>query len=64
MRNIFLEKSFTECGWETNPRPISEKSKLTIFLSKWPKVLFLFVCQVDCYQNIYKLSCRPDTFNS
>ena len=23
MRNIFLEKSYTECGGETSPRPFS-----------------------------------------
>ena len=21
IRNIFLEKSYTKCGWETSPRP-------------------------------------------
>ena len=30
MRNIFLEKSYTECGGETIPRPFCEKSKLSI----------------------------------
>ena len=24
MRNIFLEKSYTKCGWVTSPRPFSE----------------------------------------
>ena len=24
MKNIFLEKSYTECGRETSPRPFSE----------------------------------------
>ena len=28
MRNIFLEKSYTQHGWETIPEPLSEKSKL------------------------------------
>ena len=32
MRNIFLEKSYTKCGGETIPRPISKKSKLSISL--------------------------------
>ena len=32
MRNIFLEKSCTKCGKETNPRPFSEKLKLSISL--------------------------------
>ena len=26
--NIFLEKSYTECGGETSPRPFSEKMKI------------------------------------
>ena len=30
MRNIFLEKSCTNCGGETIPRPFSKKSKLSI----------------------------------
>ena len=30
MRNIFLEKSDIKCGGETNPRPFSRKSKLSI----------------------------------
>ena len=32
MRNTFLEKSYTECGAETSPRPFSEKLKLSIDL--------------------------------
>ena len=67
MGNIFLKKSYTECGGETNRRPFTEKLKLGILLDKWSKVLyslFLFVCQVECYQSIYKLSCGPHTFNS
>ena len=30
MRNIFVEKSYTKCGGETIPRPLSKKSKLSI----------------------------------
>ena len=32
MRNIFIEKSDTKCGEETNPRPFSKKIKLSISL--------------------------------
>ena len=46
MRNIFLGKSYTKCGWETSPRAFSEKLKLSIFI----------VCQVEGYRNILKLS--------
>ena len=34
MRNIFLEKSYTKCGGEASPRPLSEKLTLNIFLDK------------------------------
>ena len=38
MRNIFLEKSYTNCGAETSPRPFYEKLKLSISLDQLPKV--------------------------
>ena len=34
MRNIFLEKSYTEWSGETSPRPFSEKLKLSISLDQ------------------------------
>ena len=34
MRSIFLEKSYTKHGEETNPRPFSEKLELTISLNQ------------------------------
>ena len=34
MRNIFVEKSYTKCGGETIPRPLSKKSKLSISLDQ------------------------------
>ena len=39
MRNIFLGKLFKKCGEETIPRPFSKKSKLSIYLDKYSKVL-------------------------
>ena len=39
MRNNFLEKSYTKCGGETILRPFSKKSKLSISLNQWSKVL-------------------------
>ena len=39
MKNIFLEKSCTKYGGETIPRPISEKSKLSISLHQHSKIL-------------------------
>ena len=32
MRNIFFEKSYTNCDGDTIPRPFSKKSKLSISL--------------------------------
>ena len=34
IRNIILEKSYTKCGGETSPRPLSEKLKLSISLDQ------------------------------
>ena len=34
MRNIFPEKSYTKCGRETSPRPLSEKFKSSISLDR------------------------------
>ena len=34
MRNIFLEKSYTNCDEETSHRPFSEKLKLAISLDQ------------------------------
>ena len=39
MRNIFLEKSYTKCVGETIPRPFFKKSKLSIPLDQYSKVL-------------------------
>ena len=39
LRNIFLEKSYTKYGGETIPRPYFKKSKLSISLDQYSKVL-------------------------
>ena len=39
--NIFLEKSYTKCGRETIPRPFSKKSKFSISLDQYSKVLYI-----------------------
>ena len=39
LRNIFVEKSYTKCAAETIPRPLSKKSKLSISLDQYCKVL-------------------------
>ena len=40
MTNIFLHKSYTKCGGETISRLFSIKSKLSISLDLYSKVLF------------------------
>ena len=34
MRNMFIEKSNSKCGGQTNPRPFSEKLKLSLSLDQ------------------------------
>ena len=34
IRNIFLEKSYANCGGETSPRPFFKKSKLSTSLDQ------------------------------
>ena len=34
MRNMFVEKSYTKCAGETIPRPLSQKSKLSVSLDQ------------------------------
>ena len=41
LRNIFLEKSYTKCVRETIPRPFLKKSKLSISLDQYSKVLYI-----------------------
>ena len=51
--NIFLEKSYTKCGGEASPRPISKKSKLSIYLDQQFEILLsllLFYVRVEDYQ--------------
>ena len=33
-KNVFIEKSYTECAGEVIPRPLSKKSKLGIYLDQ------------------------------
>ena len=39
--NIFLEKSYRKCGGETIPIPFPKKSKLSISLGQYSKVLYI-----------------------
>ena len=42
MGNIFLEKSYTKCAGETIPRVFSKKSKLSISMDQYSKILDSF----------------------
>ena len=60
MRNIFHEKSYTNCGGETSLSPFSKKSKLIMSLDQPSKVLHnssLLYVEVKGYRNILKLDC-------
>ena len=39
MRNIFVEKSYRKCAGETIPRPLPKKTKLSVSLDQYCKVL-------------------------
>ena len=40
IKNIFHRISYTKYGGETIPRPFSKKSKLSVFLDQYSKVLY------------------------
>ena len=47
MKNIFLEKSYIECGGENSSRPFSKKIKLSISLDQQSEILYsLFLLYV------------------
>ena len=58
MRNIFLEKSYTNYAGEASPRSLYKKSKLSIYLDQKSEILYsllLLYVQTEDYQNILKL---------
>ena len=56
-RNIFLEKSYTKCDGETNPRLFSEKLILSKSLDQWSKfsyglfLLYATLRAIETYWN-------------
>ena len=40
MKNFFIEELYTKCCGETIPIRFSKKSKFSISLDQWPKVLY------------------------
>ena len=64
-RDNFLEKSYTMCGGDTIPRPLSKLSKLSISLDQYSKVFHsLFLWHQKNFQITLKLSCKPLAFTS
>ena len=43
LKNIFLEKLYTKCGGETIPRPFFKKSKWSLSLDQYSKVLYILL---------------------
>ena len=66
MKNIFLEKSFTKVVEKLLPDPFLKNQiehiseSISISLMQFVYIVF----QVERYQNILKLSCRPLAFTS
>ena len=52
MRNLFLEKLHTKCCRETISRPFSKKSKLSISLYQYSKVLYILFQLFDKLRTI------------
>ena len=49
-RNSFVKKSYAKCAEETTPRPLFKKSRLSISLNQWYKVLnSLFLLYANFY---------------
>ena len=66
MSNIFLEKTHTKCDGEAIPRPFSKNENWAYLCSTYRKLIqFVFIVrQVEGYQNITKLRCRPLAYSS
>ena len=62
MRNIFLKKSYPKCG-ETSPNPLL-KNQNWGYRSKVLYCLFILYVQVEGYQSVLKVRCRPLAFTS
>ena len=52
LRNILFEKSHTKCGGETIPGPFSKKSKLSISLDQYSKILYILFLLFAKLRNI------------
>ena len=57
MKSIFFEKSYTQYGEETSPRPFPEKSDLSISLDQYSKAFYSLLLlygklrAIEIYQN-------------
>ena len=66
MKNIFLEKSFTKVVEKLLPDPFlkNQIEHISESISKSLMQFVYIVFQVEGYQNILKLNCRPLAFTS
>ena len=66
MKNIFLEKSYTKCHGQNYYQTLFQKVKVKRISGSIVQsfIWLFFVCQVEDYRNILKLSCRPLAFTS
>ena len=66
MKNIFLEKSFTKVVEKLLPHPFlkNQIEHISESISKSLMQFVYIVFQVEGYQNILKLNCRPLAFTS
>ena len=63
-RDNFLEKSYTMCGGDTIPRPLSKLSKLSISLDQYSKVFHSLFLWHQKLRITLKLSCKSIAFTS
>ena len=65
IRNIFLEKSYTESGGEIIPRPFQSQDWAYLWINSPKYSIFCFYyIQVEGYHNILKLHCKRLAFIS
>ena len=54
LRNIFLEKSYTKCDGETIARSFFKKSKLSISLDQYSKVIYILFVKLKTIESDWK----------
>ena len=62
MRNIFLTKSYTKCGGVLPDLFLKYQIWAYLWINSLP--VDFIICQVQCFRNTLKLSCKPLAFTS